>query len=98
MSDANLKPFVSDGCSGGMSWAWRFFTGKPPPWEDDCIEHDRAYWAGGTYRDRLTADRKLLWRVTAKGYPRLAWLMYQGVRLGGAAILPFPWRWGYGWR
>ncbi len=25
-------------------------------------------------------------------------LMYTGVRAGGYANLPMPWRWGYGWK
>jgi hypothetical protein len=24
-------------------------------------------------------------------------LTYVGVRVGGPAWMPFPWRWGYGW-
>ena len=53
----HLQPFVSDGCSGGLSVLWaqlsRWLPGfrtihdDHPPWESCCIAHDRAYHAGG---------------------------------------------------
>ncbi len=49
-------PFVTDGCSGGMSEVWRLaadqFDGfartyeSAPPWEPCCVTHDRAYHNG----------------------------------------------------
>jgi len=52
-----ITPFVTDGCSGGMSGLWVFtaerfpaFAGvhsDVPPWEACCIVHDRAYHRGG---------------------------------------------------
>ncbi len=54
---AAATPFASDGCSGGMSAAWRVATsafpvlaqrhGEHPPWESCCTEHDRLYHSGG---------------------------------------------------
>jgi hypothetical protein len=54
---AELAPFVSDGCSGGLSSGWAFFSatfpalaenhGSHPPWESCCVAHDRLYHAGG---------------------------------------------------
>jgi hypothetical protein len=54
---AELAPFVSDGCSGGLSSGWSFFSatfptltekhGTHPPWESCCVAHDRLYHAGG---------------------------------------------------
>lgn len=48
-----LAPFVTDGCSGGMSAAWEPVAQiipdfseeylQAPPWEDCCVIHDRAY-------------------------------------------------------
>jgi hypothetical protein len=105
------KPFESDGCSGFMSYLWRLFFRRAPPWEDGCLEHDRAYWQGGELGLRLQADSRLMQHVAAKGHPYWAWLMFAGVRLGGVWWLPFPgvrriggrWRfkfdgvrWGYG--
>lgn len=50
-------PFVSDGCSGGLSVVWGQLSawipafgaihGERPPWESCCVEHDRVYHAGG---------------------------------------------------
>lgn len=54
---AKLTPFVSDGCSGGLSAGWAFvsaafpaiarYHGDHPPWEGCCLAHDRLYHAGG---------------------------------------------------
>lgn len=67
-----VRPFASDGCSGGMSAGWSVFArglpgarerfGEKPPWEPCCVAHDRAYWQGrgeDGYRRRLAADRAL---------------------------------------
>lgn len=108
-----VKPFLSDGCSGFMSFLWEGLTGSPPPWEGCCLEHDRAYWKGGKLSLRREADSLLMQCVAANGHPWWAWLMFLGVRLGGVWWLPFPsarrvdgrWRftfdgvrWGYGHR
>ena len=66
------RPFTSDGCSGGMSAAWRHLgellpplaaqIGSRPPWEHCCVEHDRQYWHGpgrDGFELRLQADRDL---------------------------------------
>lgn len=94
MPDRRL--FTSDGCSGGMSWAWRLIVGKAPPWEGLCVKHDRAYWAGGSRRQRREADAALMAGVIQAGYPLIARAMYASVRIGGCPWWPFPWRWGYG--
>jgi len=62
-----LVTFTTDGCSGGMSGAWSTLSaswpafawhfGEQPPWQDCCVEHDRAYWLGaGGFAGRLAAD------------------------------------------
>ena len=47
-----LRPFTSDGCSvfpdGTISQSRK--------WLKCCVEHDKAYWLGGTYAERLAAD------------------------------------------
>lgn len=91
-------PFTSDGCSGGMSWLWRFLVCGNPPWEGDCVAHDRAYWEGGTAKQRRAADRDLLIKVAQRGYAFIAVVMWLGVRIGGHPLLPTSWRWGYGWK
>lgn len=94
MSD--LKPFTTDGCSGGMSFLWKKVLGRVPPWEEECIEHDRAYHRGGSAKDRHDADLDLAEGVLRKGYPITGTLMYYAVRVGGHPIFPLPWRWAYG--
>jgi len=54
-------PFVTDGCSGGMSAIWAIVSelfpafagshGALPPWEGCCVTHDRAYHDAGGARD-----------------------------------------------
>lgn len=53
-------PFATDGCSGGLSLAWRGVADRlppfarthaaHPPWEPCCVTHDRAYHAAGGAR------------------------------------------------
>lgn len=55
--DVAMVPFTTDGCSGGMSSAWRAVAqvfptfrdqqGDAPPWESCCVTHDEAYYLGG---------------------------------------------------
>ena len=80
-------PFHTDGCS-----AWSDAT-----WVACCVEHDVAYWCGGTAGERLAADRELRACVDAVAGGGWATVMYGGVRLWGWDRLPLPWRWGYGW-
>lgn len=90
-------PFTTDGCSGGMSWTYGILFNKDLPWHGACVEHDRAYWYGGTAAQRKAADVKLMHDVAENGYPTIGKLMYYAVRVGGHPLLPTPWRWGYGW-
>lgn len=92
-STTTLKPFTTDGCS-------EFPNGTPGQqnlWLNCCIAHDKKYWAGGTHRERLQADRELKECVTAAGEPAIAELMLAGVRVGGSPWWHTPFRWGYGW-
>lgn len=84
------KPY---GCSGGVSWGWKFFTGSPPPFEDCCVKHDIIYRTGGTSETRTDADRKLRRCVAKGGYPVLAWVMWIAVRIGGARYFPTRMTW-----
>ena len=90
---SELKPFTSDGCSsfpdGTLEHRERWLT--------CCQAHDFAYWKGGTYQDRLQADKELKLCVAETGNPKIAELMLAGVRVGGTPYLPTKFRWGYGW-
>ena len=89
-----IKDFTSDGCS--------LFPDRSlinnDDWCDCCLEHDIAYWQGGTKAQRLEADQKLKECVLKKtGDAVLAEAMYQGVRVGGSPYFYNWYRWGYGW-
>jgi hypothetical protein len=93
LATEQLKPFTTDGCSD-------FPNGTPKHrklWLKCCIEHDKKYWMGGTYKQRLQADFDLRACVQAVGKPAIAELMLAGVRVGGSPWWPTRFRWGYGW-
>ena len=88
-----LKPFTTDGCSSFPDGTLEHVS----LWTNCCIRHDFAYWKGGTYEERLTADEELEECVAGVGEPTIASLMLAGVRVGGTPYLPTSYRWGYGW-
>jgi len=91
--EIRIKPFTSDGCS-----AWPDGTlVQKELWLRCCTEHDRAYWQGGTWEERKTADRALRDCVASVGEPEVAAIMLAGVRVGGSPWWPTSFRWGYGW-
>ena len=84
-----LPTFKSDGCS-------LFPDGK---YLNCCVEHDRAYFDGGSWTLRWRADKKLFKCVAAKkGFEHklIAPLMWTGVRVFGLPFLPTPFRWDFG--
>lgn len=89
-----LSEFTSDGCS--------LFPDSSLINADDwcacCVEHDIAYWKGGTEAERLAADEALRDCVLqTTGNAELAEAMYLGVRMGGSPYFKNWYRWGYGW-
>lgn len=90
---ARLRAFESDGCSMFPDGTQK----EPVLWRDDCVQHDFAYWKGGTCRERREADQRLRDGIRSKGKPMVAQIVYLGVRVGGHPWLPSPWRWGFGW-
>lgn len=93
VADESAKPdwsrFKSDGCSMWPDGNYR----------DCCVEHDKAYFLGGGYKDRAAADRVLVRCVASKGkwYNKaIVPFMWAGVRVGGVGFLPLPFRWGFG--
>jgi hypothetical protein len=90
---AELDPFTSDGCSSFPDGTFQ----QRELWLKCCEAHDYAYWKGGTYQERLDADKQLKQCVAAVGEPEIAKLMLAGVRVGGTPYLPTKFRWGYGW-
>ena len=88
-----LSTFKSDGCSCFPDGT----SEQPDLWKRHCIEHDHAYWKGGTRQERKAADLKLRDGIQGEGNPVIARIAYAGVRIGGTPWLPTPWRWGFGW-
>lgn len=94
MAQDTLRPFTTDGCS---LFPDRSLIGKTD-WCDCCLQHDFAYWRGGSADARLRADQELsacVLRIT--GDKTLSELMYTGVRSGGGPYFFTTYRWGYGW-
>lgn len=89
----DLKVFQSDGCSSFPDGTYKEQT----LWLSCCIDHDRAYWKGGTYDEREEADKALSSCIKNVGEPDIANLMLAGVRVGGTPFLPTSFRWAYGW-
>lgn len=89
----SLAPFKSDGCSAFPDGTFE----NKNLWLDCCIEHDKAYWVGGTQEQKNAADEKLKQCVAAIGQPEIADIMLKGVQVGGTPYLPTTFRWGYGW-
>ena len=88
---SSAAEFRSDGCT--------FF--RDGDYRNCCVEHDRAYFAGGTMRQRHKADLALYRCVAANGGGRrkmLAGMMWIGARVGGLPLFPTPFRWGFGRR
>ena len=81
--------FKSDGCT-------LFPDGN---YRDCCVEHDKAYYFGGTLKERRAADDRLYECVKAKNGSHskiIAGIMWLGVRIGGVSFLPTSFRWGFG--
>jgi hypothetical protein len=91
---SNLADFTSDGCSLFPDGT----VGDRAKWCRCCLQHDIAYWRGGTEEERKDADRALRKCVRERTDDKaLAETMYLGVRAGGHPAFPTWYRWAYGW-
>lgn len=91
--ERKLAAFSSDGCT---LFPNQDLDGND--WCRCCLEHDIAYWKGGSEAERLAADEKLRDCVLERtGDADLAEFVFEGVRLGGQPVFPTWYRWGYGW-
>ena len=88
-----LRPFSSDGCS-----KWPDGTKEHPnAWLVCCFNHDKAYWLGGTKKEKFKADERLRMCVKKNFSSSMSILMYLGVSAGGIPDYKTDYRWGYGW-
>jgi len=92
-AEETITPFISDGCSGFPDGTLQ----QQALWQRCCVIHDKSYWMGGSYEQRLAADEALKVCVEEVGEAEIAQLMLAGVRVGGTPYLPTSFRWGYGW-
>ncbi len=90
---SEIEPFKSDGCSVFPDGTRE----QHDLWLACCTAHDYAYWQGGTYQQRLAADKALEACIAKVGEPEIARIMLAGVRAGGTPYLPTKFRWGFGW-
>ena len=90
--DPPPKPFKSDGCS-----LW-FDTWKGVDLYPACFFHDLKYWSGYPKEEteRLIADAELMIDVARAGVPKMAEIMFAGVRVGGHEALKRSFSWGFG--
>ena len=92
-SDSAIETVPANFGSGGCSL---FPDGN---YIDCCTAHDKAYYFGGSWKERLKADNVLFKCVAAKKgwwHKPLAVMMWSGVRIGGVSWLPTSFRWGFG--
>ena len=79
------RAFATDGCTGWVDGSLR----------ECCVDHDIAYWCGGSADQRREADERF--RACAEERsPGQSGLVYYAVRIWGVPWLPTSWRWGYG--
>lgn len=91
--EGQLSDFTSDGCSSFPEGP----PNNPDKWRNCCLQHDQAYWLGGTYQQRKQADTELESCIEQVENRVLAKIMWAGVRVGGSPYWPTTYRWAYGW-
>ena len=94
-SKNRLKKFETDGCS---MWIDKLRITGDSDWTHCCIQHDIRYFGGGTSTERLAADEELQLCIEDTGAVKMAKVMFDGVRMGGAPQSITYYRWGYGWK
>ncbi len=88
-------PFVFDGCTGFPDTIFRYdFT-------EACLEHDIAYWLGGTSAERKEVDTRLAQAAAADGLTGTVFgiMLYAGTRTFGDSFIAkaLGTNWGFGY-
>jgi len=90
------RPFYFDGCTGFPDWLpfHNFY--------EACLNHDIAYWLGGSEADRLETNRRFAEAMKESG--PLGWLLspvtYYAMHYGGNNFMSqyvLGSNWGFGW-
>ena len=92
---AVLRPFFSDGCSSSPDGLPQ--SKAEESWVNCCVMHDAKYWAGGTEKEKDSADEELETCIAAKGHSHIAKVYRAFVKQFGGPNSNSSYRWGYGW-
>lgn len=92
--DNYLRPFKTDGCS---SVSPDGTLGRPTLWQHCCVDHDIAYWKGGTLQEKNDADETLNQCVSEVFSGIYGRAMQVAVYIGGSPRYHTGYAWGYGW-
>ena len=93
-ADIQLMNFANLGCSSSPNPSEL----ASDEWCGCCVEHDIAYWRGGSSTQREQADERLrdcVVRTTRNEV--LADSIYEGVRDGSSKYFFTDYQWAYGW-
>lgn len=90
-----LRPFNTDGCSTSPDGLLLGEDAKI--WQKCCIEHDKAYWIGGSKELKMNADQQLEQCISRTGHANIGALYHQSVAIFGGPDSKKTYRWGYGW-
>ena len=66
-------------------------------WGRCCTLHNKAYYYGGSKKDKIQADFRLYQCVKRNGHPIIAVIMWLGVTLFGGPHWPHGFRWNRGY-
>ena len=88
-----IKEFETDGCSASPDGT----VEEPNRWLHCCIEHDQAYFMGGTRERKEAADSLFFICMARECGQNIATLYLAAVTAFGGPAFPTSYRWGYGW-
>ena len=103
MNKPILRPFSTDGCSlsPNSSVNLKHLSKDSRPnfvnIAECCVQHDVAYWLGGTLQEKNQADAVFKQCVASRAGDVVADTYFRGVSFGGTANGFNTFRWGYGW-
>ncbi len=91
---AVLRSFKSDGCTFAPD---NSLMSSHPSLYKCCERHDVWYWMGGSWKERLYADRELASCIARYTTYPVAMVYYWAVRMAGGPDHNTSYRWSFGW-